>query len=76
MTTENSQQTGTTPAGTAYADAARNHLWMSFTRHSTYEPKDAGGAGGSVPIIVRGEGAYIWDDRGRKYIDGRGRPGR
>ena len=52
----------TTPAGTAYAEAARDHLWMHFTRQSTYEPKDAGGAGASVPIIVKGEGAYIWDD--------------
>ena len=59
-----------TPAGTLYADAARDHLWGHFTRHSTYEPISAGGAGGSVPIIVKGEGAYIWDDRGRKYFDG------
>ena len=60
---------GTTPAGTAYADAARDHLWMHFTRQSTYEPTESGGAGASVPIIVKGEGAYIWDDRGRKYLD-------
>ena len=26
--------------------------------------------GGQVPIIVRGEGAYVWDDQGRKYLDG------
>src|SRR5659263_631300 len=60
---------GTTPAGTAYAEAARNHLWMHFTRESTYEPKESGGGGASVPIIVKGEGAYIWDDKGRKYLD-------
>lgn len=48
------------------ADVARDHLWMHFTRHSTYE---AGGAG-HVPIITRGEGAYIWDDQGRRYLDG------
>jgi adenosylmethionine-8-amino-7-oxononanoate aminotransferase len=53
-----------TPRGTARNDAARDHLWMHFTRHSTYE------AGGQVPIIVRGEGAYVWDDAGRKYLDG------
>ena len=29
------------PAGTAYADAARDHLWMHFTRHSTYERRRA-----------------------------------
>ena len=60
---------GTTPAGTAYADAARDHLWMHFTRQSTYEPRESGGAGASVPIIVKGKGAYIWDDQGRKYLD-------
>jgi len=48
------------------ADVARDHLWMHFTRHSTYE---AGGSG-HVPIITRGEGAYIWDDQGRRYLDG------
>ncbi len=37
---------------------------MHFTRHSTYEN------GGEVPIIVRGEGAYIYDDKGRRYLDG------
>jgi len=63
------RSTQTTRTGAAYADAARDHLWMSFTRHSTYEPKASGGGGGSVPIIVRGEGAYIWDDQGRKYLD-------
>ncbi len=46
------------------SDAARRHLWMHFTRHSVYEE------GGQVPIIVRGEGAYVWDDQGRKYLDG------
>lgn len=46
------------------ADRARDHLWMHFTRHSTYED------GGHVPVIVRGEGAYIWDDQGRRYLDG------
>jgi adenosylmethionine-8-amino-7-oxononanoate aminotransferase len=48
------------------AEVARDHLWMHFTRHSTYEP----GGAGHVPIITRGEGAYIWDDQGRRYLDG------
>src|ERR1700710_541348 len=61
MTTQGSS---TTRLGTPYADAARDHLWMHFTRHSTYEN------GGQVPVIVRGEGAYIYDDRGRRYLDG------
>ncbi|MFN8125052.1 MAG: aspartate aminotransferase family protein [Candidatus Nanopelagicales bacterium] len=54
-----------TESGTdALAESARDHLWMHFTRHSTYEQ------GGHVPVIVKGEGAYIWDDQGRKYLDG------
>ncbi len=46
------------------AETAREHLWMHFTRHSVYD------AGHHVPVIVRGDGAYIWDDAGRKYLDG------
>jgi adenosylmethionine-8-amino-7-oxononanoate aminotransferase len=36
---------------------------MHFTRHSTY-------ATSAVPVITRGEGAYLWDDAGRRYLDG------
>ncbi len=46
------------------AAAASRHLWMHFTRHSVYEE------GGHVPVIVKGDGAYVWDDQGRKYLDG------
>lgn len=46
------------------ANSARDHLWMHFTRHSSYY------AGGHVPIIVKGDGPYIWDDKGKKYFDG------
>lgn len=49
---------GLTPAGTPRADAARDHLWGHFTRHSTFEPTSAGGAGLNVPTITKGEGAY------------------
>jgi adenosylmethionine-8-amino-7-oxononanoate aminotransferase len=52
------------PGSDSIAAKARDHLWMHFTRHSTYED------GGHVPVIVRGEGAYIWDDQGNKYLDG------
>ncbi len=44
--------------------SARDHLWMHFTRHSVFED------GGEVPVIVRGEGARIWDVHGRSYLDG------
>jgi len=46
------------------AEKARRHLWMHFTRHSTYSETE------HVPVIVRGEGVYIWDDQGRRYFDG------
>ncbi len=45
--------------------AAKDHLWMHFTRHSSYAEAD-------VPIIVRGEGAYIYDAQGKRYLDGLG----
>ena len=42
--------------------AAKDHLWMHFTRHSTYETHD-------VPTIVRGDGVHIYDAHGNRYID-------
>ncbi len=47
-----------------YQSAGRDHLWLHFTRHSTYEN------GGEMPLIVKGEGHKIWDSHGREYIDG------
>jgi adenosylmethionine-8-amino-7-oxononanoate aminotransferase len=42
--------------------AAKDHLWMHFTRMSSYDQAD-------VPVIVRGEGPYIYDAKGKKYLD-------
>ena len=42
---------------------AREHLWMHFTRMSSY-------AQAPVPTIVRGSGARIYDVGGREYLDG------
>jgi adenosylmethionine-8-amino-7-oxononanoate aminotransferase len=47
----------------ALSVSARDHLWMHFTRMSSYADRP-------VPVIVRGEGPYIWDSRGRRYLDG------
>jgi adenosylmethionine-8-amino-7-oxononanoate aminotransferase len=55
----------TEPGHDLMADKARDHLWMAFTRHSHYYD-----GSGHVPIIVRGEGAYIYDDQGKRYLDG------
>jgi adenosylmethionine-8-amino-7-oxononanoate aminotransferase len=44
-------------------EQAKRHLWMHFTRMSAYED-------GEVPIIVRGEGCYVFDEHGNRYLDG------
>src|ERR671930_2510731 len=49
---------------TALQEQARRHLWMHFTRMGSYGPDH------EVPIIVRGEGCYVWDDHGNRYLDG------
>jgi hypothetical protein len=35
-----------------------------------FTPFDREGANADVPVIVRGEGPYVWDDRGKRYLDG------
>jgi adenosylmethionine-8-amino-7-oxononanoate aminotransferase len=42
--------------------AARDHLWLHFTRMGGY--RDA-----EVPIIVRGDGCYLEDANGKRYLD-------
>ena len=42
---------------------AHRHLWLHFTRMSSY-------AKGDMPVIVRGSGQYVYDDRGKRYLDG------
>ena len=39
--------------------AARDHLWLHFTRMGGSEP----------PIIVRGDGCYLEDANGKRYLD-------
>jgi len=42
--------------------AAREHLWLHFTRMGGYRDAD-------VPIIVRGDGCYLEDANGKRYLD-------
>ncbi len=42
--------------------SATDHLWMHFTRMSAYADRP-------VPTIERGEGAYIYDTNGKRYLD-------
>ena len=44
-------------------ELAKRHLWMHFTRMSAYADQD-------IPIITRGEGCYVYDDHGKRYLDG------
>lgn len=48
----------------SFAKRANRHLWMQFT------PFAGGESEAEVPVIVRGEGPYVWDDRGKRYLDG------
>jgi adenosylmethionine-8-amino-7-oxononanoate aminotransferase len=45
-------------------EAARRHLWMHFTRMGAYDEEH------EIPILVRGEGCYVWDEHDRRYLDG------
>ncbi len=42
-------------------ESARRHLWMHFTRMSRTQ---------DVPVIVRGEGVWVYDQYGKRYLDG------
>jgi adenosylmethionine-8-amino-7-oxononanoate aminotransferase len=42
--------------------AAKDHLWLHFTRMSVYRETD-------IPVIVRGDGCYLEDSKGRRYLD-------
>ncbi|TDB99695.1 aspartate aminotransferase family protein [Nonomuraea longispora] len=43
--------------------AAQDHLWLHFTRHSSHQQSE-------IPTIVRGEGSYVYDIHGKRYLDG------
>src|SRR4026209_2862224 len=45
-------------------DLAKRHLWMHFSRMGVYND------GAEIPIIVKGDGCYVWDEHGNKYLDG------
>lgn len=61
MTTVTESQIST---GMDLQDEARKHLWMHFSRMGGYDDEH------QIPIIKKGEGAYVWDDQGNRYLDG------
>jgi len=59
-------QTATQPAAresSPLQDLAKRHLWMHFSRMGVYDDAE-------VPILVRGEGSYVYDEHGNRYLDG------
>jgi adenosylmethionine-8-amino-7-oxononanoate aminotransferase len=44
-------------------ELARQHLWMHFTRMGAYADHE-------LPVIVKGDGCYVWDEHGKRYLDG------
>jgi adenosylmethionine-8-amino-7-oxononanoate aminotransferase len=54
--------TTTAPEALDLQRAARDHLWLHFTRMGGYQD-------GEVPIIVRGDGCYLEDSNGKRYLD-------
>src|ERR1700680_3557657 len=44
-------------------ELAKRHLWMHFTRMGVYEDSE-------IPVIVRGDGCYVYDEHGKRYLDG------
>ena len=62
MTTSHSSGDATAHIAAQQASAKR-HMWLHFTRMSTF-------IDGDIPLIVRGSGPYVFDDHGRRYLDG------
>jgi adenosylmethionine-8-amino-7-oxononanoate aminotransferase len=54
--------TATAPETIDLQRAAREHLWLHFSRMAGYRD-------GEVPIIVRGDGCYLEDIKGKRYLD-------
>jgi adenosylmethionine-8-amino-7-oxononanoate aminotransferase len=44
-------------------ELARKHLWMHFTDMGYFQDHD-------LPVISHGEGCYVYDTNGKKYLDG------
>jgi adenosylmethionine-8-amino-7-oxononanoate aminotransferase len=47
----------------ALQESAHRHLWMHFTRMS-------GDTKHEIPVITHGEGVWVYDQHGKRYLDG------
>jgi adenosylmethionine-8-amino-7-oxononanoate aminotransferase len=50
--------------GSELQELARRHLWMHFSRMGGYDAEHP------IPIITRAEGCYVYDEHGKRYLDG------
>ena len=60
-------QTATQPSTAGRSplqEMARRHLWMHFTRMGAYDDEH------EIPVLVRGDGCYVYDEHGKRYLDG------
>ena len=46
-----------------FQELARKHLWMHFTDMGYFQQNE-------IPIMSHGEGCYVYDINGKKYLDG------
>jgi adenosylmethionine-8-amino-7-oxononanoate aminotransferase len=53
-----------TMTGEALQDAAHEHLLMHYTRHGAFGPGRK-----ELLVLERGEGPYVFDTHGRRYLD-------
>jgi adenosylmethionine-8-amino-7-oxononanoate aminotransferase len=51
-------------ADTSLQQLAMRHLWMHFSRMGSYGP------GHEIPIITGADGCYVYDEHGKRYLDG------
>ena len=58
------KKTGAGETDTSLQEMARRHLWMHFSRMGSYTPDH------EIPVIVRGEGCYVYDEHGNRHLDG------
>jgi adenosylmethionine-8-amino-7-oxononanoate aminotransferase len=64
MATTTATTTSVTESGADLQELARKHLWMHFTRMGGFDAEHP------IPIIARGDGAYVYDVDGNRYLDG------
>ncbi|MDZ7728174.1 MAG: aminotransferase class III-fold pyridoxal phosphate-dependent enzyme [Dehalococcoidia bacterium] len=56
--------TDATASSLDWARRAREHLWVQNKQRAALENP------GELPVLERGDGIYLWDVEGRRYIDG------